>query len=863
MIRNLVDIVVGLGTFTLAVLALVGSSIAAIIVVLVLKQAGITGDTADTEVDVSEADPSTDPARDVDAEIEVDGEGGDGEYETEVIDDISEVQLGKLAPANVAEDEDNYEYIRTGKDTFIRGYFISGWPETMNDGQLQDLFAQSGLEADVAIPIDPIPTPDALDRLKSKVEELRADVQLLQEDGNTVEAEDTARELRDYRGMRDTIRDSDAELFDVGFYTSVVGETKDELDAESDRLEELLASNGLQATLHTKNQEATHRSVTPTLTDDIEMKQSMMSAAIGAMMPFSSGTLLSESGIPIGEHAENGSPIIYDRFDHERGYNWLTIGNIGAGKSFSTKLHLLRRRLYDPDTIIIMLDPLQGFAGINTALNGKHVTVGGTTGLNPLEIKRVPDEVLENNPELNPGAAKLKDLRSFFESFFELRDDDLGELWDTLQRALQTAYERRGIDLNDPSTHDRENPTIQDDLVPVLLDMVTDEQEHSILTDIADDDTLSEVFEEATEVTEEERRRASELLLAMEAFLEGNALGNLGTHSSFEFGDEEVVWLDLQQQEGRGSLGLMMNLLFSAVYERAKQSDKNIIFAIDEARYIMRDKAALEFLEQAVRHSRHYDLSIQFITQTIDEFFQHEEAKAIADQCDHKLFFHTEGLDEEVAEKVGMNPVQASFARQATPGDEDTGYSEAVFGVSDYGWYPVHIRAMDQEAAVVDLEPEMDIEAALPGMIEGEDVPLRVKQLRDRLLDQHMSSVAAQNTEPMIPEKEIETEDGDTEHIADPSQLSGSGEMEKYVAKEIVDDNSESPNLPFDPNEQTPAEIRDRVSEIDDLATLNQLYKAETDGENRPTATRHLTDRIEQLADDTDMTAEPSASSEN
>jgi len=64
----------------------------------------------------------------------------------------------------------------------------------------------------------------------------------------------------------------------------------------------------------------------------------------------------------------------------------------------------------------------------------------------------------------------------------------------------------------------------------------------------------------------------------------------------------------------------MMQVLFNAVYERAKGTDKRVIFAIDEAHYLLNDSASLGYLETAVRHSRHYDLSLQFITQTSGEF---------------------------------------------------------------------------------------------------------------------------------------------------------------------------------------------------------------------------------------------------
>ncbi|MFD1588053.1 VirB4 family type IV secretion system protein [Halorientalis brevis] len=750
-----------------------------------------TGDVSDdTGGNTDAAAPNADSHSDTTEPEAVvdDGSDTDDVDEPTVIDDVSERQLSAIAPRHIIEDDEHYEHLRI-EDDYVRSYFIDGWPEHIRDGAFEDVFTQPGLDYDVSIHVDPLDTTDALADLKDKIRDLESEYELLLDDGQTIEARDMERKLHDYREMRDTIRDTDAELVDVSMYVTVAAPTEDLLDRASDDLEDMLEKAGMTPILKTKDQERTLRSNTPIAKDEVGKKHSMMGGAVGAMMPFSSGTLMQDEGIPIGEHAANSSPIIYDRFTHDRGYNMLTIGNIGAGKSFSTKLHLLRRHLYDPDTIIVMLDPLQGFAGLCSALGGQPVTVGGDFGLNPLEIREPPEHVKED-PQVDPGKAKMKDLKAFFESFFEMRGEELGERWTTLQRALRIAYREQNIILDDPDTHGNPNPTIREHVVPVLLEMVTDVEEHTIIKDIVDDDErVQEILDAAEEVTDEERERAAQLLLAMEPFLEGGALSNLGRKSEFDIEDEDVVYLDLQQQESRGGLGLMMNLLFSAVYERAKQSDKKIIFAIDEARYIMRDKAALQFLEQAVRHSRHYDLSIQFITQTVGEFFQHEEARAIAEQCDHKLFFHIEGLDDDLREKVDMNEREAKFVRNATPGDEERGYSEAAFGVADKGWYPVHVRASDIEAAVVDLEPGEDVRSALPGMDESERVPEQIQEFRDRLLEKYGEEVEVSvRPEKMVPEIRVTNDNGEEELIVDHTELRRSGpDMDKRLKEALAD----------------------------------------------------------------------------
>jgi hypothetical protein len=85
-------------------------------------------------------------------------------------------------------------------------------------------------------------------------------------------------------------------------------------------------------------------------------------------------------------------------------------------------------------------------------------------------------------------------------------------------------------------------------------------------------------------------------------FREGGDLPNLAEPTEFDIASD-VVYLDLHQEEGtrgRSETSLMMQVLFNAVYERAKQTDKRVVFAIDEAHYIMNDATSLGFFETAV-----------------------------------------------------------------------------------------------------------------------------------------------------------------------------------------------------------------------------------------------------------------------
>jgi type IV secretory pathway VirB4 component len=159
---------------------------------------------------------------------------------------------------------------------------------------------------------------------------------------------------------------------------------------------------------------------------------------------------------------------------------------------------------------------------------------------------------------------------------------------------------------------------------------------------------------------------------------------------------------------------LLIQLLISQVYELAKETDREVVFVIDEARYVLKDAASLSFLETVFRHHRHHDLSLRLVTQTVDEFFDRTEAEAILDQCAVKQFHHLDGMDTGWAEEFGLNHAQMRFVQEALPGDPRRGYGEALVGV-DGEWYGIEVRLLPGERDVIEFDPRQDDTETLPG----------------------------------------------------------------------------------------------------------------------------------------------------
>jgi hypothetical protein len=218
--------------------------------------------------------------------------------------------------------------------------------------------------------------------------------------------------------------------------------------------------------------------------------------------------------------------------------------------------------------------------------------------------------------------------------------------------------------------------------------------------------TVTESFGYMTQGERESVRGDAQSLLTdlRPSFRPDGDLANLAAPTEFDL-DAPVIYLDLHQEEGtrgRTETSLMMQVLFNAVYERAKGTDERVVVVIDEAHSLLDDAASLDFLETAVRHSRHYDRSVQFITQTGGEFVLTPEARTIANRCSMTLIHRVQEAADKLAEWFGLSEREVNWVRTAKAGNDEDGYSEALLGIDEEGWFPLRIHASELEARVID-----------------------------------------------------------------------------------------------------------------------------------------------------------------
>ncbi|UPV98924.1 transfer complex protein [Halorussus gelatinilyticus] len=510
----------------------------------------------------------------------------------------------------------------------------------------------------------------------------------------------TDRRLRDHREVLGQLTDGSQSVFDVTVYITIRGDTKKTVERVCQRIQTELAKRQLTTRTVDYEQAAGLVSASPLAKDEIgtsipDAKTPMLGGALGASFPFSTTTVIEETGVLYGFHATTDAPVIVDRFKRPNGYNILAAAKIGSGKSVTAKLLNLREIANDPDTILILLDPLDGFRGLAETLSADRIVVGGTRRLNPLAIEPTPAAVLEATDDLDPFSQRFSSAMGFFETYFAHLDSSGSGLETTsravLSRALQVAYERRGI-TRDPATHGNEDTTVGE-VFDILGEMT--EEATPFLTDEATADPTPREREKWEDA-------AADLRIGLRPFTGQGEYANLGGQSDIDLRDEKVTYLDLQQGEADHEIALMMQLLFDAVYERAKQSSKRVILAIDEAHYLLENEGSLDWLVRAYRHSRHHDLSVHLITQELSDFFAHEKAEVLAKESSIKILQRLPGLSGDHRQKLGLNEREATFLREAKPGTPERGYSHALVCIEDEGHFPVKVTGLPEEMELVD-----------------------------------------------------------------------------------------------------------------------------------------------------------------
>ena len=298
-------------------------------------------------------------------------------------------------------------------------------------------------------------------------------VEIKESNENRQDIDIAAFTYNDAKYIRKQMQVNNEDLYFLYIYIIIFSEDLKELKYLLNKVEGILQSNGLQSKKAYFREEQTFISTTPSMKNSIDIKnaakRNVLTSSLVSTYPFISSSIFDKEGIFIGTNIYNDSLIFIDRYDNNKykNSNICIFGTSGAGKSFYTKLLILRSRLIGIEQYII--DPEREYTNICKELNGTLLKIGPSskTYVNVLDIRK---ESIEDGQE-GYLATKIGKLIGFFNLIFgELNEEEKA----IIEEKLIECYKIKNITFDDESLYTIKNKKRkfkEKDDMPILEDI--------------------------------------------------------------------------------------------------------------------------------------------------------------------------------------------------------------------------------------------------------------------------------------------------------------------------------------------------------------------------------------------------------
>ncbi len=438
----------------------------------------------------------------------------------------------------------------------------------------------------------------------------------------------------DAKYIRKEIQVNNEDLYFLYIYVDIYAESIKELEYYLNKIEGIMQSKGMITKRANFREEQLFKSCIPLMENNSDLKNSakrnILTSGLLATFPFLSSSIFDENGIFIGQNVYNDSMVFIDRYDTEKykNANMCIFGTSGAGKSFYTKLLILRYRLLGIEQYVI--DPEREYLEICRNLHGTEIKIGPSseTYVNIMDIRKESLEEGENGYL----ATKISKLIGFFNLIFgELNEEEKA----ILEEKLIETYNLKGINFNDESLYIKDNKKIISKRFKVSKEM-------PLLED------LYHVFEKD--------KRTKKFKIKLIPFIKGS-LKFFNNYTNVELNNKLIV-ADIYEL-GEENLKYGMYLFIDLFWDKIKINRKNkkAIYLDEIWRLIgvTSNKDVASFIYKIFKTIRKYGGSGVAITQDVSDLFSLEGGiygKSILNNSSIKSFF---SLEEENIKVLSEN----------------------------------------------------------------------------------------------------------------------------------------------------------------------------------------------------------------
>ncbi len=427
----------------------------------------------------------------------------------------------------------------------------------------------------VAIFINPVDTAKILRHFQKKVAEVQSQLSRREERGLVRDpALDVA--YQDLESLRDQLMQAQEHLFDVGVYITLFADSEGELDKLESEIKSILESKLVYLKPALFQQEQGFKSVIPIGDDQLNVHSKLNSSPLSSLFPFVSFDLTSDKGILYGINRHNSSLVLFDRYSLGN-YNSVTFAVAGSGKSYCTKLEILRTLMFDTDVIVI--DPEKEYEYMADATGGKYfnISLNSEHHVNPFDLP-IPHEDESASDVLRSNIINLVGL-------FRLMLGGLSQEEDAIvDRAISETYALK--DITPESDFKSIEPPLLSDFELVLAGM----------------------------------EGAGSLVERLSKFTKGTWAGFINRPSNIDINTKFCVFSlrDMEDELKPVAMYIITHYIWTAIRKNLKKR----LLVIDEAWWMMKSEDTASFLYGLAKRGRKYYLGLATITQDVDDFLK-------------------------------------------------------------------------------------------------------------------------------------------------------------------------------------------------------------------------------------------------
>jgi type IV secretory pathway VirB4 component len=459
-------------------------------------------------------------------------------------------------------------------EKIARTFFIISYPRFLSDNWFSPIINLDKV-FDISIFIHPVDTSLVLRQFQKKVAEVQSQINVRETKGMVRDPMlDTA--YQDLEELRNNLIQAQEKMFDVGVYITIYADNEMELFKVENEIKSILESKLIYIKPALFQQVEGFKSVLPINSDLLSINQKLNSEPLSSIFPFISFDLTSDKGILYGINRHNSSLVIFDRFSLEN-YNSVTFAKSGSGKSYATKLEILRSLMFDTDVIVI--DPEREYEFLSETVGGRYfnISLSSDHHINPFDLP-IPREDETAEDVLRSNIINLVGLFRLMLGGLTPEEDSM------VDRAISETYAMKDI------TPDSDFSSIEP---PLLSDF------EMVLSGMDGSDSIVQ---------------------RLVKYTRGSWATFLNRPSNVDINKKFVVFSvrDMEDELKPVAMYIIMHYIWNTIRKNLKKR----ILVVDEAWWMMKSEDTASFLYSIAKRGRKYYLGLSTITQDAADFMK-------------------------------------------------------------------------------------------------------------------------------------------------------------------------------------------------------------------------------------------------